>query len=46
MPGFCRHYGMEPTRNNAGISHENGSVEAGQAGHSTPRFPRYARKPI
>src|SRR6266571_4294110 len=25
---FCRHYGMDPTRNNAGVSHENGSVEA------------------
>ena len=25
---FCHHYGMEPTRNNAGIAHENGSVEA------------------
>jgi hypothetical protein len=25
---FCRHYGMEPTRNNAGVAHENGSVEA------------------
>jgi transposase InsO family protein len=25
---FCRYYGMEPTRNNAGVSHENGSVEA------------------
>jgi transposase InsO family protein len=25
---FCRHYGMAPTRNNAGVSHENGSVEA------------------
>jgi transposase InsO family protein len=25
---FCRHYDMEPTRNNAGVSHENGSVEA------------------
>jgi hypothetical protein len=25
---FCRHYGMEPTRNNRGESHENGSVEA------------------
>jgi len=25
---FCRHYGIEPTRNNAGIAHENGSVEA------------------
>ena len=22
------HYGMEPTRNNAGVAHENGSVEA------------------
>ena len=25
---FCHHYGLEPTRNNAGVSHENGSVEA------------------
>lgn len=25
---FCRHYGLEPTRNNTGIAHENGSVEA------------------
>src|SRR3954452_3764899 len=25
---FCQHYRMEPTRNNAGIAHENGSVEA------------------
>jgi len=25
---FCRHYGMTPTRNNPGVSHENGSVEA------------------
>jgi hypothetical protein len=25
---LCQHYGMEPTRNNAGVSHENGSVEA------------------
>ena len=25
---FCRHYGLEPTRNNAGLAHENGSVEA------------------
>jgi transposase InsO family protein len=25
---FCRHYGLEPTRNNAGLPHENGSVEA------------------
>jgi hypothetical protein len=25
---FCRHYDMEPSRNNAGVSHENGSVEA------------------
>ena len=23
-----RHYGLEPTRNNAGVAHENGSVEA------------------
>lgn len=25
---FCRHYGIEPTRNNPGVAHENGSVEA------------------
>jgi hypothetical protein len=25
---FCRHYGVEPTRNNVGVSHENGAVEA------------------
>jgi transposase InsO family protein len=25
---FCRHYGLEPTRNNAGVAHENGSIEA------------------
>jgi transposase InsO family protein len=25
---FCAHYGLEPTRNNPGASHENGSVEA------------------
>ena len=24
---FCKHYGMEPTRNNKGVKHENGSVE-------------------
>lgn len=25
---FCTHYGMAPTRNNNGVAHENGSVEA------------------
>ena len=25
---LCRHYGMTPTRNNRGLAHENGSVEA------------------
>lgn len=25
---FCDHYSIEPTRNNLGVSHENGSVEA------------------
>lgn len=25
---FCRHYGMEPTRNNRGKGHENGAVES------------------
>ena len=24
---LCRHYGMTPTRNNAGIAHENGEIE-------------------
>lgn len=25
---LCAHYGMEPTRNNRGVSHENGSIES------------------
>ena len=25
---LCAHYGMTPTRNNAGVAHENGSVES------------------
>ena len=25
---LCRHYGMEPTRNNTGVAHENGSIES------------------
>ena len=25
---LCRHYGMTPTRNNRGVSHENGAIEA------------------
>src|SRR5712664_3138473 len=25
---FCDYYGMTPTRNNAGVSHENGSIES------------------
>jgi hypothetical protein len=25
---FCAHYGMTPTRNNLGVSHENGSIES------------------
>ena len=25
---FCDHYGTEPTRNNKGVSHENGSIES------------------
>lgn len=27
---LCRHYGMRPTRNNTGVSHENGAIEARQ----------------
>ena len=34
---FCAHYGIEPTRNNAGVSHENGSVEAAH-GHLKTRL--------
>lgn len=26
--GLCQHYRMEPTRNNRGIAHENGSIES------------------
>ena len=25
---LCRHYGMEPTRNDRGVAHENGSIES------------------
>jgi hypothetical protein len=25
---LCAHYGMEPTRNNTGVAHKNGSVES------------------
>lgn len=25
---FCGHYGMQPTRNNRGVAHENGAVES------------------
>lgn len=25
---LCAHYGMEPTRNNPGVAHENGSIES------------------
>ena len=25
---LCAHYGMQPTRNNRGVAHENGSIEA------------------
>ena len=28
--GLCEHYGMRPSRNNLGVSHENGSIEARQ----------------
>jgi hypothetical protein len=34
---FCRHYNMEPTRNNLGISHENGGIE-GPHGHLKRRI--------
>lgn len=28
--GLCQHYGMRPSRNNLGVSHENGSIESRQ----------------
>jgi hypothetical protein len=28
---LCQHYGLRPTRNNPGVSHENGAIEARQA---------------
>ena len=34
---LCSYYGMEPTRNNKGISHENGSVESSH-GHIKNRI--------
>ena len=33
---LCAHYGMEPTRNNKGIAHENGAIEAAH-GHLKTR---------
>jgi len=35
--GLCAHYGMAPTRNNAGRGHENGSVESAH-GHLKRRI--------
>ena len=26
--GFCRHYGVQATRNNRGVAHENGAIES------------------
>ena len=34
---LCRHYGMEPTRNNRGEGHENGSIESSH-GHLKKRI--------
>lgn len=34
---FCAHYGIEPTRNNAGVAHENGAVESAH-GHLKRRL--------
>jgi len=35
---FCVHYGMVPTRNNPGVSHENGSIESSH-GHLKAALP-------
>ena len=32
---LCDHYGLRPTRNNAGVSHENGAIEARQGSLKT-----------
>lgn len=29
-PALCKHYGLRPTTNNVGVSHENGAIEAPQ----------------
>lgn len=40
---LCRHYGMEPTRNNRGLAHENGSIEAAN-GHIKTRLDQRLRR--
>ena len=32
---LCQHYGLRPTRNNVGVSHENGAIEARQGSLKT-----------
>jgi hypothetical protein len=32
---LCQHYGLRPTRNNTGVSHENGAIEARQGSLKT-----------
>ena len=34
---LCAHYGMEPSRNNPGLAHENGAIESGH-GHLKARI--------
>ena len=34
---LCRHYGMEPSRNNRGLAHENGAIES-RHGHLKARL--------
>ena len=34
---LCRHYGMEPSRNNRGLAHENGAIES-RHGHLKTRL--------
>src|SRR5674476_511441 len=40
---LCRHYGMQATRNNPGVAHENGSVEAAN-GHLKTRLDQRLRR--
>ena len=35
---LCAHYGMQPTRNNRGVAHENGAIESPHGPHDSPHL--------